>query len=243
MTDEQPSAAQPSIATPKAPEPKKKTGRIIGIFVFLWAFWMGWHGWESYSSKSDEAKRAQWQDKTIAPRMALLRQKLGEIESRPVKNADDYIANTLEISPIVEEAKGLDRRQMEMIGRFKQTYQDNAGDMRMADYMTRLSETDDHLILLIGDEVDCAKAMRDLPASKRLDYYNANVPRIKEKEAQVMKTGWPLRRRRKRKGFRCRVTWDRRYPEQTPISDATQPAGPSPSARLSGRVYQSLRRR
>ena len=186
MNEAPPSAPQTTVVPP-TPEPKKKPGRIIAVLVFLWAFWMGWHGWESYSESKSESKRAEWEDKTIAPRMAVLRQKLSEIESRPTKTVDDYIANTLEISPIVDEAKGLDRRQMEMIGRFKQAYQGNTGDMRAADYMERLSRTDDQLIQLLGNEVDCAKAMVDLSAAKRLDYYDANVIPLKDKEAQVMK--------------------------------------------------------
>lgn len=193
-----PSTTQSTIAPPT---PKKKPGRIIAALVFLWAFWMGWHGWESYSESKAESKRAEWQDKTIAPRMAVLRQKLGEIESRPTKTLDDYIGNTLEISPIIDEAKGLDKRQMEMIGRFKKAFADNASDLRAADYMTRLSQTDDQLIWLLGEEVDCAKAMKDLPASKRLDYYNANVPAIKDKEAQLTKDWMGIAKDAKDKGI------------------------------------------
>ncbi len=133
--------------------------------------------------------------------MAVLRQKLGQIGSRPTKTVDDYIANTLEISPIVDEAKGLDKRQMEMIGRFKKAFADNASDLRAADYMTRLSQTDDQLIWLLGEEVDCAKAMKELPTSGRLDYYNANVPAIKDKEAQVMKDWMAIAKDAKDKGI------------------------------------------
>jgi len=199
MSDE-PKSAPPTSVAPQTPEPRKKKGKIIGIFVFLWAFWLGWNGWESYFSKS-ESKHADWEDKTIAPRMAVLRQKLGEIESRPVKTVDGYVANTIEISPIVEEAKGLDKRQTEMIARFKQAHQDNTSDIRMADYMARLSKTDDDLISLLGDEVDCAKAMRDLPASKRLDYYNAHVLPIKDKEAQAFKDWLAIAQDAKAKGI------------------------------------------
>jgi hypothetical protein len=205
MSDAPPSAPQTAAtqtsATSPTPEPKRKPGRVIGVLIFLWAFWMGWHGWENYSSSKAESKRAEWEDKTIAPRMTVLRQKLEEIESRPTKTVDDYIANTLEISPIVDEAKGLDQRRMELIRRFKEAYKDNPSDLRMADYMARLSQTDDRLISLLGEEVDRAKAMKDLPASKRLDYYNANIPTIKDKEAQVMKDWLAIAKDAKEKGI------------------------------------------
>lgn len=59
---------------------------------------MGWSGWKSNSSKPINNVRG-WEDKTIAPRVAVLRQKVAAIESRPAKTVDEYVANTLEIEP------------------------------------------------------------------------------------------------------------------------------------------------
>ena len=147
---------------------------------------MGWHGWKPFTSSSEKSS-FQWEDKTIAPRTAVLRQKLVEIESRPVNTVDDYVSNTLETQPIVDEAKNLMQRQTAMIARFRQAYPDNTGDGRMADYVLRLTEKDEQLMQLLTDEIGCANAMKGLPAPNRLAYYDANVPPIKEKEAQVVK--------------------------------------------------------
>jgi hypothetical protein len=179
---EEPQSAQ--AVPPAVPSANKKGKRITvaSVFVFLWALWMGWHSWNS--STSSEKPRLQWEDKTIAPRTAVLRQELSEIESRPVSTLDDYVSNTLETQAIVEEAKNLIQRQMVMITRFKEANTDNASD---ADYGMRLTEKDEQLMQLLTDEIGCANTMKGLPASKRLAYYKANVVPVKEKEAQVVK--------------------------------------------------------
>jgi len=127
-----------------------------------------------------EKARSQWEDKTIAPRAAVLRQKLSEIESRPVNTVDDYVSNTLETKAVVDEAKGLTQRQMAMIAHFKQAYPDNASDGRMADYMMRLTEKDEQLSSYSPMKSTVRTPSR--PTSpNRLAYYDANVPPIKEK--------------------------------------------------------------
>jgi hypothetical protein len=160
---------------------------------------MGWHSWNS--STSSEKPRLQWEDKTIAPRTAVLRQKLSEIESRPVSTLDDYVSNTLETQAIVEEAKNLIQRQMVMITRFKEANTDNASDGRMADYGMRLTEKDEQLMQLLTDEIGCANTMKGLPAPKRLAYYKANVAPIKEKEAQVVKEWMVIAKEAKANGI------------------------------------------
>jgi hypothetical protein len=50
-----------------------------------------------------------------------------------------------------------------------------------------LTEKDEQLMQLLTDEIGCANTMKGLPAPNRLAYYKANVPPIKEKEAQVVK--------------------------------------------------------
>jgi hypothetical protein len=160
---------------------------------------MGWNGWKPFTSS--EKARSQWEDKTIAPRAAVLRQKLSEIESRPVKTVDDYVSNTLETKAVVDEAKGLTQRQMAMIAHFKQAYSDNASDGRMADYMMRLTEKDEQLMQLLADEIDRANTIKGLPAPNRLAYYDANVPPIKEKEAQIMRDWMAITKEAKANGI------------------------------------------
>ena len=116
-----------------------------------------------------------------------MRQKLAAIDARPVNTVDDYIANTLETEPIVDEGKSLTNKQLAMVERFKQANSDDTADMLAADYFKKLTEKDGQLLSLLGDEVECAKSLKALPADSRLDYYNANVLPIKDKEGQVMK--------------------------------------------------------
>jgi hypothetical protein len=178
---------QAQAASPVPSVSRKRRGEFLAFVIFLWAFWMGWVGWKDLHSKSQASSPEQWEDKTISPRVAVLRQQLATIEARPIKTVDDYMANTLETGPIVGEGKGLVRQQMAMIARFKQVHQDKAVDMRTADYMIRLTEKDEQLMYLLADEIKCAEDLESLPAAARLSYYNANVPSIKDKEAQVMK--------------------------------------------------------
>ena len=122
-----------------------------------------------------------------APRVAALRQQYAAIAARPVKTIDDYVANTLETEPIVDEGKLLARKQLIMIARFKQDYRDNAGDGRAADYFMKLTEKDEQLMYLFADKIHCARTLQALPSGKRAAYYKENVPLIKDKEAQVVK--------------------------------------------------------
>lgn len=88
---------------------------------------------------------------------------------------------------MVDEGKGLIRRQMVMIANFKRTYPDASSEARTADYMMRLTEKDEQYMYLLSDEVDCAKTMMSLPSPKRLAYYQSNIPTIKNKELLVAK--------------------------------------------------------
>jgi len=172
-----------SSATPPTPK-KKKRNLLLSVFGFLWAFWFGWSGWKNFSPKSESGSPEQWEDKTIAPRVAVLRQQLAAIEARPINTVDDYVAHTLETQPIVDEAKGLTQRQMTMFARFKQAHQNNA-DVQLLDYMMKLAEKDEQLMYLLADEIQCAKDLKALPESKRLAYYRTSVPQIKDKERQL----------------------------------------------------------
>jgi hypothetical protein len=151
------------------------------------------HGTETKSS-------AQWKDTSIAPRVAQLRQKLAAIEARPASTVDDYITNTMETQPIVDEGKGLTEKQMAMIVRFKQAYPNDTGDALAADYTMRLSEKDEQLLSLFTDEIECAKKLKGLPASARVAYYNANVLPIKDKEVQVVKEWFAIAKDAKANG-------------------------------------------
>jgi hypothetical protein len=174
-----------SAALPTVPN-GRKAWVLGGTFLFLWAFWIGLSGWKNLPPKA-ESTTEHWQDKTIALRVAVLRQELAAIEARPIKTVDDYVSNTLETEPIVDEGKLLARKQLIMIARFKNNYQYDAGDVREADYATKLTEKDEQLMYLLGDEIHCAKDLQALPAARRIAYYKANVPPIKDKEAQVAK--------------------------------------------------------
>lgn len=187
---------------PPAPStaPKKKSGKVvITILAFLGGFWLAWSDWKS-SPRPEAKSSAQWKDTSIAPRVAELRQKLAAIEARPVSTVDDYISNTLETQPIVDEGKGLTEKQMAMIARFKQAYPNDTGDALAANYTMRLTEKDEQLLSLFTDEIDCAKKLKGLPASARVAYYNANVLPIKDKEGQVVKEWFAIAKDAKANG-------------------------------------------
>jgi hypothetical protein len=179
-----------SPATPKAT--KKKAATVVVVLLFLWGFWMAW--------KPEAKSSAQWKDKSIAPRVAELRQKLSAMEARPVNTVDDYITNTLETKPIVDEGRSLTEKQLSMIARFKQANSDDAGDMLAADYTVKLTEKDGQVLSLLANEIECAKSLQGLPANARLAYYNANVPPIKYKEEQPMKEWFAIAKDAKAKG-------------------------------------------
>jgi len=190
-----------SVASTAAPKRKKGwRGWLFSILVFLWGFWFLGSGWKHFTPKTEVISFGQWQDKTIAPRIAALRQKLAEIESRPINTVDEYIVITLETGTIVDEAKDLIRQEMGMIARFKQAYPDNAADARVADYMMRLTEKDEQFIYLLADEIECAKHLKALPVRRRVAYYTANVLPIKDKETQLMKDWLAIAKDAKAKG-------------------------------------------
>jgi len=168
------------------PSKGKKAGVLVTVLFFIWAFWMGWSRLKDQPSKSEAASES-WQDKTIAPRVAVLRQQLAAIEARRIETVDDYIANTLETEPIIEEGKVLTRKQLIMIAKFKQDYQSNAGDLRAADYARKLTEKDEQLMYLLADEIQYAKDLQALPSAKRIAYYKAYIPSVKDKEAQLVR--------------------------------------------------------
>lgn len=173
---------------------KKKVITVGTVLLFLWGFWMAW------SPKPATKDSEQWQDKTIAPRVAELRQKLAVIESRPMNTVDDYIANTLETQPIVDEGKSLTKKQLSMIERFKQANSDDTADMLTADYVEKLTEKDEQLLTLFSDEIKCAESIKALPQPARLAYYNSNVLPIKGKEEQVVKESFAIAKDAKANG-------------------------------------------
>ena len=141
-----------------------------------------------------------WKDPTLAPRIQTLRERLATIEARPVNNINEYIDKTIDTWSIVDESKGLVRRQMALIANFKRTYSDNKKDVTAADYMMRLTQKDEEILYLLGDEVECARKLKAMPAGERKAYFDENVPQIKTKETQVLQEWLMIAREAKEKG-------------------------------------------
>jgi hypothetical protein len=190
---------------------KKKGSLLVTIIVGLCAFWYGWNGGKVKSQDDPE----QWVDKSLAPRLAVLRQQLSAIEARPMNTVNDYISNTLETSPIVDEGKGLIAKQIVMIARFKFRHTDNATDVKAADYWLHLTEKDSQLMDLLSDEVQCAKDLKAVPVAKRMGYYNATVLPIKDKESQVVKDWYAVLKDARANGVPLPANIDQPTPQQT----------------------------
>jgi hypothetical protein len=107
--------------------------------------------------------------------------------ARPNPTIDDYIKNMLDAWAVLDEAKGLVRLQMASVQRFKQEHSANSSDTMTADYALRMFEKDEQLLYLMGNEVDCARALESMPRDKWSAYYKDNVLPIKEKEKQAGK--------------------------------------------------------
>jgi hypothetical protein len=125
------------------------------------------------------------QDKATTARAKVLQQKLSEIGTRPSVTIDDYIKNTFDAAPIIDEAKTLIPLQMAAVDRFKQAHPGDAKVAMTADYALRMFQKDAELMSLLGNEIYCARALQALPSAKQVAYYNENVLPLKEKEQQA----------------------------------------------------------
>lgn len=118
-------------------------------------------------------------------RASFLQQELSEIRARPNPTVDDYIKNTLDTAPLIDEAKALIPFQRASGMHLKEVHPDKSADVMVADYVVRLVDKGEQLLYLMGNEVDCARALNFVPTNKRFAYYQDKVLPLKEKERQV----------------------------------------------------------
>jgi len=117
----------------------------------------------------------------------MLQQQLAEIEQRPAATIDDYIRNTIDAAPIIEEAKSLVPLQIASISHFQQEHASSEKDAMVATYALRMFQKDGEILSLMGSEIYCARALQALPSARRVAYYNENVMALKKKEQQAGK--------------------------------------------------------
>jgi hypothetical protein len=163
--------------TPEEPSKKKKSWYVSAGFIVLC---IGW-GLISHFNHSE----IQEQDKATTARAKVLQQQLSEIGARPSSTIDDYIKNTLDAAPIIDEAKSLIPLQMAAVNRFKQEHSDDPKAAMTADYASQMFQKDAELMSLLGNEISCARALQTLPGAQQGAYYNDNVLPLKQKEQQA----------------------------------------------------------
>ena len=169
------------------PEESPKKGLPWYVWVGFVVLGLGW-GLNSYlnqPAKPPANSEAHAQDKATNARVKVLQQQLGEIGERPSATVDDYIKNTLDATPIIDEARGLIPLQMASVERVKREHPDDPKVAMVADYALRMFQKDAELMSLMGNEVYCARALQALPSAKQMAYYNENVLPLKEKERQA----------------------------------------------------------
>lgn len=173
-----------------APEsPLKKRKWYLQVLFFLLAFWWGYSVlsgvWQRAgsppSTPAEEERHKAW------ARASFLQQELSEIRARPNPTVDDYIKNTLETAPLIDEAKALIPFQRASAVHLKEIHPDNSADVMAAEYGARLVDKGEQLLYLMGNEVDCARALEFVPKDKRSAYYQDKVSPLKDKERQVGK--------------------------------------------------------
>jgi hypothetical protein len=172
--------------TPEEPPKKKMSWYVWAGFIALGVGW-GMNSYLNQPAKQSANPEIQAQDKATTARAKALQQQLAEIGARPNSTIDDYINNTLDAAPIIDEAKGLIPLQIASVDRFKQEHPDDPKVAMTADYALRMFQKDAELMSLLGDEVYCARALQALPSTKQIAYYNENVLPLKQKEQQAGK--------------------------------------------------------
>jgi hypothetical protein len=188
--------------TPEEP-PKKNRNWYVWVIGFVVAF--GW-GLSSYINQPAEHSanvEVRARDKETSARAKVLQQQLAEIGARPNGTIDDYIRNTVDAAPIIDEAKQLIPLQIASVDRFKQEHPGDATAAMTADYALRMFQKDAELMSLLGNEIYCARALQALPSGKQAAYYSENVLPIKEKEQQAGREWAALAKEAAAKG----VTW------------------------------------
>jgi hypothetical protein len=166
---------------------KKKRAWYPWTAGFVVAFGLGLSFYSNQPTKQAVSAEVRAQDKAANARAKVLQQQLSEIGERPVATIDDYIKNTFDAAPIIDEAKSLVPLQMASVDHFKLEHASNNTDAMTFDYAMRMFQKDGELLSLLGNEIYCARALQAMPSAKRLAYYNENVLPLKRKEQQVAK--------------------------------------------------------
>ena len=169
---------------------RKKRNWYLTAFVALWAFWFGYSGFSAFRHRGDAlplTPAEEEQKARVWARASFLQQKLSEIRARPNPTVDDYIKSTLETEPLINEAKVLVPFQRASVMHAKQLHPDNNVDAVATDYVLLVLNKGEQMLVLEGNEVDCAKALQFVPQEKRATYYQDKVPPLKEREKQVVR--------------------------------------------------------
>lgn len=165
--------------------PKKNISRYVWAASVVVGLGWGLNSYLNEPAKPSATPEIQAQDKATNARAKVLQQQLAEIGARPSSTIDDYIKNTSDAAPIIDEAKGLIPLQMASVDRFRQGHSGDAKAALTADYALRMFRKDAELMSLLGNEIYCARALQSLPTAKQVAYYNENVLPLKEKEQQA----------------------------------------------------------
>jgi hypothetical protein len=172
--------------TQPEPQQKRRSWYVWAIgFVVAFGFGLNFYLNEPAKTAANPSVRAQ--EQATAARVKVLQQKLDEIEARPIPTIDDYIKNTFDAAPVIDEAMSLVPLQMASVDRFKQEHASNTAVAMTADYALRMFQEDRELLSLMGNEINCARALQALLSGKRLAYYRENVLPLKEKEQRAGK--------------------------------------------------------
>jgi hypothetical protein len=170
--------------TPEEPQKKPRSwyvwipGLVVGL---VW----GLNSYLNQPAKPSTNPEIQAQDKATNARAKALQQELAEIGARPNSTIDDYIKNTSDAAPIIDEAKTLIPLQIAAIDRLKQEHSGDPKAAMIADYALRMFQKDAEIMSLLGNEIYCARVLRTLPSAQQVAYYNDNVLPLKQKEQQA----------------------------------------------------------
>jgi hypothetical protein len=137
---------------------KKNRGWYVLVLGLIVGFGWGMRSYLDEPPKHPVSAEEQAQDKATNARAKALQKQLTEIGARPGSTIDDYIKNTLDAAPIIEEAKGLIPLQTASVDRFKREHPDDPKVALVADYALRMFQKDAELMSLMGNEVYCASA-------------------------------------------------------------------------------------
>lgn len=200
-------------AMPQLGSQRKSGGSYARIVGFIGAFGLGFGVYSSQPAKKPASAEVQALDGATSAKIRVLQQRLAEIGQRRTATIDDYIRNTTDAAPIIEEAKGLVPLQMASVDRFKREHASNGKDVITAAYALRMFQKDGELLSLMGNEIYCVRALQALPSTKRVAYYNENVLPLKKKERLAAKEWAALAQEAADKG----VSWSEDVSKATEV--------------------------